>query len=117
MPRAQRSTQCCAADAGSRNELGPGSAAHRCALLHVAPHPGQVKAEMNSLPRGRAESEDAKALEQKIHDMLFADEVEEAEEAEEIASGCPLPPLPPLRPLPPEPPKGKDHACRRLFRL
>ena len=50
-------------------------------ILLLSPHPGQVKAEMNSLPRGRAESEDAKALEQKIHDMLFADEVEEAEES------------------------------------
>jgi NitT/TauT family transport system ATP-binding protein len=50
-------------------------------ILLMSPHPGQVKAEMNSLPRGRAESEDAKALEQKIHDMLFADEVEEEEEA------------------------------------
>jgi NitT/TauT family transport system ATP-binding protein len=50
-------------------------------ILLLSPHPGQVKAEMNSLPRGRAESEDAKALEQRIHDMLFADEVEEEEEA------------------------------------
>jgi len=36
-------------------------------ILLLSPHPGQVKAELNSLPRERA-------------DMLFADEVEEDEE-------------------------------------
>ena len=49
-------------------------------IVLLSPHPGQVKAEMNSLPRGLAGSEEAKALEQKIHDMLFADEVEEEQE-------------------------------------
>jgi NitT/TauT family transport system ATP-binding protein len=46
-------------------------------ILLMSPHPGQVKAEINSLPRDAAESEMAKALERKIHTMLFADEVEE----------------------------------------
>src|SRR5450631_1902462 len=46
-------------------------------ILLLSPHPGQVKAEINSLPRGEAESEAAKLLEDNIHKMLFADEVEE----------------------------------------
>ncbi len=45
-------------------------------VLLMSPHPGQVKAEMNSLPRARTDGEEAKALEQKIHAMLFADTVE-----------------------------------------
>ena len=48
-------------------------------ILLMSPHPGQVKAEINSLPRELGESPQAKALEQKIHDMLFADEVEHEE--------------------------------------
>jgi sulfonate transport system ATP-binding protein len=48
-------------------------------ILLMSPHPGQVKAEINSLPRGEADSEDAKALERNIHSMLFADEVESQE--------------------------------------
>jgi len=48
-------------------------------ILLLSPHPGQVKAEINSLPRAATESEAAKALEQKIHNMLFADEVETEE--------------------------------------
>jgi NitT/TauT family transport system ATP-binding protein len=48
-------------------------------ILLLSPHPGQVKAEINSLPREAAESAAAKALEEKIHNMLFADEVEEEE--------------------------------------
>ena len=36
-------------------------------ILLLSPHPGQVKAEINSLPRDAAESEAAKALEGKIH--------------------------------------------------
>ena len=50
-------------------------------ILLLSPHPGQVKAEIDSLPRTRSESEEAKLLETKIHDMLFADEVEEEEPA------------------------------------
>src|SRR6202795_1222170 len=53
-------------------------------ILLMSPHPGQVKAEINSLPRGRSESDEAKAMEQKIHDMLFADEVEEEEETAHV---------------------------------
>ena len=48
-------------------------------ILLMSPHPGQVKAEINSLPREAGEGAEAKALEQKIHDMLFADEVEHEE--------------------------------------
>ena len=48
-------------------------------ILLLSPHPGQVKAEINSLPRDAAESEAAKALEKNIHNMLFADEVETEE--------------------------------------
>jgi NitT/TauT family transport system ATP-binding protein len=48
-------------------------------ILLLSPHPGQVKAEINSLPRESSETEAAKALEQKIHGMLFADEVEHEE--------------------------------------
>jgi NitT/TauT family transport system ATP-binding protein len=51
-------------------------------ILLMSPHPGQVKAEINSLPREAADSEAAKVLEGRIHDMLFADEVEE-----EVAHG------------------------------
>src|SRR6202521_5552361 len=45
-------------------------------ILLLSPHPGQVKAEMNSLPR-ESDGELAHALERKIHDMLFVDVVEE----------------------------------------
>src|SRR5580704_12630932 len=40
-------------------------------ILLLSPHPGQVKAEMNSLPRTRVETQEAKLLESKIHNMLF----------------------------------------------
>jgi NitT/TauT family transport system ATP-binding protein len=50
-------------------------------ILLLSPHPGQVKAEINSLPRDAAESDAAKALEGRIHSMLFADEVETEETA------------------------------------
>jgi sulfonate transport system ATP-binding protein len=49
-------------------------------ILLLSPHPGQVKAELNSLPRGTADPERALALERRIHDMLFVDAVEEGEE-------------------------------------
>ena len=45
-------------------------------ILLMSPHPGQVKAEINSLPRGH---DDGGVLERRIHDMLFADAVEEEE--------------------------------------
>jgi NitT/TauT family transport system ATP-binding protein len=49
-------------------------------ILLLSPHPGQVKAELDSLPRDRVESDAGglQALERKIHSMLFADVVEEA---------------------------------------
>ncbi len=46
-------------------------------ILLLSPHPGQVKAEINSLPRGGAASPAFKALEERIHAMLFSDPVEE----------------------------------------
>ena len=48
-------------------------------ILLLSPHPGQVKAELNSLPRD-AESAAHDALERRIHDMLFADAVEETQD-------------------------------------
>ncbi len=47
-------------------------------ILLLSPHPGQVKAELNSLPRsgGEADPGALQALEHKIHAMLFADAVE-----------------------------------------
>ena len=49
-------------------------------ILLMSPHPGQVKAELNSLPRERSDGVAERALEERIHTMLFADEVEEDEE-------------------------------------
>jgi NitT/TauT family transport system ATP-binding protein len=46
-------------------------------ILLLSPHPGQVKAEMNSAPRGDADPSRRKALEDRIHRMLFSDQVEE----------------------------------------
>ncbi len=48
-------------------------------ILLLSPHPGQVKAELASVPRDQQDSAAAKALEQRIHDMLFSDVVEEGE--------------------------------------
>ena len=45
-------------------------------ILLLSPHPGQVKAELNSVPRGDGDGR-RKALEDRIHRMLFADQVEE----------------------------------------
>jgi len=45
-------------------------------ILLLTPHPGQVKAELNSLPPDTDPATLA-ALEQRIHGMLFADAVEE----------------------------------------
>ena len=45
-------------------------------ILLLSPHPGQVKAELDSLPRASEETDAHRALESRIHDMLFADEVE-----------------------------------------
>ena len=48
-------------------------------ILLLSPHPGQVKAEIASVPRSEQESPAAKALETRIHDMLFSDVVEDTE--------------------------------------
>jgi NitT/TauT family transport system ATP-binding protein len=48
-------------------------------ILLLSPHPGQVKAELNSTPPTSASQ--SAALEARIHDMLFAEEVEEREAA------------------------------------
>ena len=46
-------------------------------ILLLSPHPGQVKAELNSVPRdGDRDGSASRALERKIHTLLFADEVE-----------------------------------------
>ena len=50
-------------------------------ILLLSPHPGQVKAEINSVPRGQENSDEAAALNREIHDMLFADQIEEAPHA------------------------------------
>jgi NitT/TauT family transport system ATP-binding protein len=47
-------------------------------ILLLSPHPGQVKAELNSAPAD-ADPAVVAALETRIHDMLFADRVEEEE--------------------------------------
>jgi len=46
-------------------------------ILLLSPHPGQVKAELNSLPSGDVDSAARKTLEDRIHHMLFADQVED----------------------------------------
>jgi NitT/TauT family transport system ATP-binding protein len=48
-------------------------------ILLLSPHPGQVKAELNSVPNG-ADPTAIAALEARIHDMLFSDRVEEQED-------------------------------------
>jgi NitT/TauT family transport system ATP-binding protein len=48
-------------------------------ILLLSPHPGQVKAEINSVPRGEDDSAEGTALGRKIHDLLFADSVEDIE--------------------------------------
>ena len=46
-------------------------------ILLLSPRPGQVKAELNSAPRGDLDVERRKSLEDRIHHMLFEDQVEE----------------------------------------
>src|SRR5438874_3609283 len=53
-------------------------------ILLMSPHPGQVKAEINSLPRGHGDADRAQLLEREIHAMLFADAVEGEEEATHV---------------------------------
>jgi NitT/TauT family transport system ATP-binding protein len=47
-------------------------------ILLLTPHPGQVKAEINSAPRSEDSGAASAELERKIHKMLFADDIEEA---------------------------------------
>ncbi len=47
-------------------------------ILLLSPHPGQVKAEMNSVSREIADAGQRKALEDRIHRTLFSEQVEEA---------------------------------------
>ncbi len=49
-------------------------------ILLLSPLPGQVKAELNSLPRGEGDAGRLKALEDQIHQILFSDRVEEMKE-------------------------------------
>ena len=46
-------------------------------ILLLSPHPGQVRAELNSVPRSGAGAGDARELEARIHELLFAEAVEE----------------------------------------
>jgi NitT/TauT family transport system ATP-binding protein len=46
-------------------------------ILLLSPHPGQVKAELNSVPRGQDSSDEAAALGREIHQMLFAEQIED----------------------------------------
>ena len=50
-------------------------------ILLLSPHPGQVKAEINSVPRGEENSNEAAALGREIHEMLFADQIKKAPDA------------------------------------
>jgi sulfonate transport system ATP-binding protein len=47
-------------------------------ILLLSPHPGQVKAELNSTGADAVDPATGKALSRRIHEMLFEDEVEEA---------------------------------------
>lgn len=46
-------------------------------ILLLSPRPGQVKAELTSVARGDTDAARRKALEDRIHHMLFSDHVEE----------------------------------------
>jgi NitT/TauT family transport system ATP-binding protein len=50
-------------------------------ILLLSPHPGQVKAEINSVPRGEENSTEGVALGREIHDMLFADQIKKVPDA------------------------------------
>ena len=50
-------------------------------ILLLSPHPGQVKAEINSVPRGQENSIEATALGREIHEMLFADQIKKVPDA------------------------------------
>lgn len=46
-------------------------------ILLLSPHPGQVKAELNSVEEGQASPAEVEQLANSIHEMLFADRIEE----------------------------------------
>ncbi len=50
-------------------------------ILLLSPHPGQVRAEINGVSRGKENSDEAAALGREIHEMLFADQIEESPNA------------------------------------
>jgi NitT/TauT family transport system ATP-binding protein len=50
-------------------------------ILLLSPHPGQVKAEINSLPREGAPVGAGRDLESRIHAMLFSDPVDDRDAA------------------------------------
>jgi NitT/TauT family transport system ATP-binding protein len=50
-------------------------------IVVLSPHPGQVRAELNSVPEGRIEGSAFADLRDRIHDMLFSEPVEAAEVA------------------------------------
>jgi NitT/TauT family transport system ATP-binding protein len=58
-------------------------------ILVLSPHPGRVKAELNSHEFGHAEQEGAKFMEltRRIHDMLFAERIEDERAPAEITHG------------------------------
>ncbi len=49
-------------------------------ILLLSPHPGQVKAELNSSGKDDVNPQTGERLSDRIHSMLFADQVEEVEE-------------------------------------
>jgi NitT/TauT family transport system ATP-binding protein len=51
-------------------------------ILLLSPHPGQVKAELNSIDRADPDAGKRSDLERRIHQLLFADAVEAAEAAD-----------------------------------
>lgn len=53
-------------------------------ILLLTPHPGQVRAELNSLPRDEQDLALHQSLEDKINQMLFADGVEEQSGANHV---------------------------------
>jgi len=53
-------------------------------ILLLSPHPGQVKAELNSCGEDTADPATGAKLSDRIHKMLFADEVEQREDATHV---------------------------------
>jgi len=53
-------------------------------ILLLSPHPGQVKAELDSVARDSSDPDAAKELETRIHNMLFADAIEDTGEVHHV---------------------------------